>query len=68
MKGENLKKELKGLEKNELISLLLEVAALRKENLEWLSLKLQGTKGDRQHFRTERSGCTESKAGEERLR
>ncbi len=46
MKGENLRKELKRLEKNALISLVVEVAALRKENLEWLSLKLQGTNGD----------------------
>ncbi len=34
MKGKNLRKELKKLEKDELISLLLDVAALRKENLE----------------------------------
>lgn len=45
MKGENLRKELKKLEKEKLISLLLNVADLRKENLEWLHLKLQGTNG-----------------------
>ena len=46
MKGKNLRKELQKLEKDELISLLLDVAALRKENLEWLLLKLENVSGD----------------------
>ena len=45
MKGENLRKKLKSLEKDKLVSLLLDVADLRKENLEWLGLKLEGASG-----------------------
>lgn len=46
MKGDSLRKDLKKLEKNELISLLLDIADLRKENLEWLGLKLKGASGN----------------------
>ncbi len=46
MAGENLTKKLEALEKNKLISLLLDVADLRKENLEWLELKLEGASGE----------------------
>ncbi len=46
MKGENLRKKLNGLEKDELVFLLLDVADLRKENLEWLLLKLDGASGE----------------------
>ena len=51
MKGENLRKELKKLEKDKLISLLMDVAALRKENLELLLLKLGNVSGDDEFIR-----------------
>jgi hypothetical protein len=46
MKGEDLRRKLKSLEKDKLVSLLLDVADLRKENLEWLLLKLEGENGE----------------------
>jgi hypothetical protein len=45
MDGKNPKTELKKLEKSELVSLLCDMADLRKENLEWLNLKLEANEG-----------------------
>ena len=59
MKGENLRKELKKLEKDKLISLLMDVAALRKENLELLLLKLGNVSGDDEFIRGRMSDSPE---------
>ncbi|MCL5680051.1 MAG: hypothetical protein M1465_01785 [Candidatus Marsarchaeota archaeon] len=48
MAGENLTKKLDAPNKDELISLLLNIANLRKENLEWLGLKLEGASGEQE--------------------
>ena len=45
MKLQELRNTLKHLGKEELAALLLEIGALRKENLEWLSAKLRGSEG-----------------------
>ncbi len=59
MKGENLRKEFKKLEKDKLISLLMDVAALRKENLELLLLKLGNVSGDDEFIRGRMSDSPE---------
>ena len=60
MKQDGLKNKLKSMEKSDLLSLLMDMAGLRKENMEWLDLKLKdGTEIEEslRYFKGKIRGC-----------